>query len=298
MFTAEERREYIGGSDIAAVMGMNRWKTSLTLWLEKIGEIDLNDNSNNEAKELGRELEDFVAKKFSKKTGLKVRKRQEKYTHKKYPFLVAHVDRIIVGTDELLECKTCSSYKKDEWEGEEIPQEYILQVIWYLGITGRKRGHIAVLIGGQCFKTRVVEFDAELFEIMVNMAVEFWDCVQTKTMPAIAPEDNEVMSKIYPDINEEYIENQDLESQIEKLVSIKAEMSALDVEKKLLEAELKNIINTHAGILTDKYKVSWYKVTRPIVNTEQLKADNLYEKYTSSSTTRSLRVFDKKKKAA
>ena len=130
------------------------------------------------------------------------------------------------------------------------------------------------------------------------MAVEFWDCVQTKTMPAIAPEDNEVMSKIYPDINEEYIENQDLESQIEKLVSIKAEMSALDVEKKLLEAELKNIINTHAGILTDKYKVSWYKVTRPIVNTEQLKADNLYEKYTSSSTTRSLRVFDKKKKAA
>ena len=219
-------------------------------------------------------------------------------THKKYPFLVAHVDRIIVGTDELLECKTCSSYKKDEWGGEEIPQEYILQVIWYLGITGRKRGHIAVLIGGQSFKTRVVEFDAELFEIMVNMAVEFWDCVQTKTMPAIAPEDNEVMSKIYPDINEEYIENQDLESQIEKLVSIKAEMSALDVEKKLLEAELKNIINTHAGILTDKYKVSWYKVTRPIVNTEQLKADNLYEKYTSSSTTRSLRVFDKKKKAA
>lgn len=36
MFTAEERREYIGGSDIAAVMGMNRWKTSLTLWLEKL----------------------------------------------------------------------------------------------------------------------------------------------------------------------------------------------------------------------------------------------------------------------
>lgn len=67
MFTAEERREYIGGSDIAAVMGMNRWKTSLTLWLEKIGEIDLNDNSNNEAKELGRELEGFIAKSFLKR---------------------------------------------------------------------------------------------------------------------------------------------------------------------------------------------------------------------------------------
>ena len=69
MFTAEERRQYIGGSDIAAVMGMSRWKTPLTLWLEKTGEIESTTNSNNEAVELGRELEDFVAKKFTRVTG-------------------------------------------------------------------------------------------------------------------------------------------------------------------------------------------------------------------------------------
>lgn len=298
MFTEEERRKYIGGSDIAAVMGMSRWKTPLTLWLEKTGEIESSTKSDNEAVELGRELEDFVAKKFTRITGLKVRKRQEKYIHKKYPFLVAHVDRIIVGSDELLECKTCSSYKKDEWKDEDIPKEYILQVMWYLGITGRKKGHIAVLIGGQCFKKKVIKFDAELFNIMVEMAIKFWDCVQTKTMPALTPDDNEVMSKIYPSPENEYIENQDLESQIEKLVNIKAEISALDVERKLLEAELKNIIKTHAGILTEKYKVSWFKMARTIVNTEQLKADNIYEKYANTSVTRTLRVFDKKQNAA
>ena len=298
MFTAEERRQYIGGSDIAAVMGMSRWKTPLTLWLEKTGEIESTTNSNNEAVELGRELEDFVAKKFTRVTGLKVRKRQEKYTHKKYPFLVAHVDRIIVGSDELLECKTCSSYKKDEWKDEDIPKEYILQVIWYLGITGRKRGHIAVLIGGQCFKTKVIEFDAELFNIMVDMAVKFWNNVQNKIMPALTPDDNDTMAKIYPNPDKEYIENQDLESQVEKLAQIKAEISALDTERKLLEAELKNIINTHAGILTEKYKVSWFKIARTIVNTDQLKADNLYQKYSNTSVTRSLRIFDRNKKAA
>ena len=68
--------------------------------------------------------------------------------------------------------------------------------------------------------------------------------------------------------------------------------------EKLLEAELKNIINTHAGILTEKYKVSWLKMERTVVNTDQLKADNLYQKYSNTSVTRSLRIFDRKKKAA
>lgn len=293
MFTAEERRQYIGGSDIATIMGMNRWKTPLTLWLEKTGEIDNDIKSNNEAIELGTELEDFVAKKFSKQTGLKVRKRSEKYTHKKYPFLVAHVDRLISGSQELLECKTCSAYKQNEWIGDEIPKEYILQVIWYLGITGRKKGYIAVLIGGQSFKYKTIEFDEELFNLMVEMAVDFWNCVQTKTMPALTPEDNEIMTKIYPTPNDEYIENQELESQVEKLVNIKADLSALDVERKMLEAELKNIINTHAGILTNKYKVSWFRCVKQTVNTDKLKTDNLFDKYSNKLEYRTLRVAKK-----
>ena len=74
MFTAEERRKYIGGSDITSVMMMSRWKTPLTLWLEKTGEIEPDDLSDNEAVQLGVELEDFVAQKFAKEIGKKVRK--------------------------------------------------------------------------------------------------------------------------------------------------------------------------------------------------------------------------------
>ncbi|MBR1620263.1 YqaJ viral recombinase family protein [bacterium] len=295
---SEDRKNFIGGSDIAAVMGMSRWKTPLTLWLEKTGEVEPKDLSDNEAVQLGKELEEFVAQQFSKKTGLKVRKRKEKYTHKKYPFMVAHVDRLIVGSDELLECKTCGSFKKDEWKDDEIPTEYILQVVWYLGITGRKKGHIAVLIGGQSFKYKEINFDQELFNIMVDMAIRFWECVQTKTMPAITPDDNDIMAKVYPTPEQEFIQDQELESKIEKLVSIKADMTSLDNERKMLEAELKNIINTHAGILTDKYKLSWFKVSKSVVDTEKLRADKLYEKYSNISESRTLRVFANKKKAA
>lgn len=314
MFTVEERRKYIGGSDIAAVMGMNRWKTPLKLWLEKTGEAEPNDLSENEAVQLGTELEEFVAQKFAKITGKQVRRASKMYVHKKYQFLVAHVDRLIVGENELLECKTCGSHKKDEWEDEiqiievngekqeqiikKIPQEYILQCIWYMGIVGKKTCYIAVLIGGQKFKYRKIEFDEELFETMVETAVKFWNCVQTKTMPELTPDDNEIMVKLYPTVENEYIERQELERKIDRLQAVKEKIKKLEIRKDKYEAELKKIINTHAGILTEKYKVSWQTTSKPFVNTERLKADNLYEKYLDNSVSRRFQVYPKKQKAA
>lgn len=314
MFTAEERRQYIGGSDIAVVMGMSRWKTPLSLWLEKTGDAEPTDLSENESVQLGIELEEFVAQKFAKKLNKQVRKTSKMYIHKKYPFMAAHVDRLIVGEDELLECKTCASYKQSEWEEEtkiinkdgkeetvvieKIPQEYLLQCVWYMGITGKKTCYIAVLIGGQQFKYRKIEFDKELFDIMVEMAIRFWDCVQTHTLPSLTPSDNPIMADIYPTSEDEYIENQEFEEKIEQLQKIKTEIKALENEKDLYEAELKNIINTHAGIITEKYKVSWLNVSKTVPNTELLKADNLYEKYTKISNSRRLNINQNKQKAA
>ena len=111
MFTQKERMQYIGGSDIAAIMGQSRWKTPYRLWAEKTGKIEMPDLSNVESVEMGTRLEQFVADLFSEKTGKTVRKAPKSYSHPDYPYLVAHVDRLITGTDELLECKTCSAYK-------------------------------------------------------------------------------------------------------------------------------------------------------------------------------------------
>ena len=300
MFTVEERRKYIGGSDIAVVMGMSRWKTPLKLWLEKTGECEPVDLSKVEAVQLGSELEEFVAQKFSKETGKQVRKQSKMYVHKDYPFMAAHVDRLITGTDEILECKTCGSHKKDEWEGEDIPQEYVLQVIWYLGITGKKKAYIAVLIGGQSFKYKMIEFDKELFETMIDMAKDFWNCVQTKTPPALTPDDNALLSEIFAKPNEEIIENQDMEEKILKLQQVKDDISALETEQKMLEAEIKNVIGGHLGVLTQKFKVTWGKYEKTSVNTNLLKTDGLYDKYSQKTSYRKLNIseLDKKKKKA
>lgn len=258
MFTAEERQKYIGGSDIAAIMSLSRWKTPLKLWLEKTGQAEPDDLSKVEAVQLGTELEEFVAQKFSQATGKQVRKQPKMYVHKDYPYMAAHVDRLITGTDELLECKTCSAFKKDEWDADKIPQEYILQVMWYLGITGRTKGHIACLIGGQSFVYKEIDFDQQLFDVMVEKAKEFWNKVQNNEPPEIQANDGELIQMMFPKSSEEILmsTDEDLDEAIARLQELKQELKDGDTEKKLLEAKIYNNIKGNLGVQTMRYIVT------------------------------------------
>lgn len=292
----QNRNLYIGGSDIAAVLGKSRYKTPYRLWCEKTGQIEPTI-ANEEAVEMGNRLEQFVADLFSAKTNKNVRRAPKGYQHSDYPYMVAHVDRLITGSDELLECKTCSAYKLDEWQNS-IPQEYILQVIWYLGITGRKRGWIACLIGGQKFDYKVIDFDAELFDIMVNKAKEFWNMVQTNKAPLILPEDDETLGQVYPDHSEDLIDAQEFNERAAYLQELKMERDEINKEIKEIETELKAKIGENLGILTDKYKITWKKSVRTLFDKDnfQIEHNDLYEKYLMTSSYRTLRIFNIKEK--
>ena len=297
------RNEFLGGSDIAAVMGMSRWKTPLKLWAEKTGKLPLPDLSDVEAVELGTDLEEFVAKKFTQKTGKAVRRSPKYYQHPDYPYMVAHVDRLVTGTDELLECKTASFFKKDEWENDDIPQEYILQVMWYLGITGRKIGHIAVLIGGQSFKYKQIEFDSELFETMVEAAKEFWQHVKDDTPPAVMPDDDEtlkdlysehteVMIELYPENEETTQAVQTFEDKVAYLQEVKGHIKNLQDEQKEIETAIKDIIKDNLGIKTPKYVVSWKSQCKTNFDTKLFKElhSDLYEEFSSTTSYRVMRI--------
>lgn len=298
MFTQQERMSYIGGSDIAAIMSQSRWKTPYRLWAEKTGKIQMPDLSNVEAVEMGTRLEQFVADLFSEKTGKTVRKAPKTYTHPDYPYLVAHVDRLITGTDELLECKTCSAYKLEEWENK-IPKEYILQVIWYLGITGRKKGWIACLIGGQKFVYMAIDFDEELFNTMVEKAVKFWEMVQKQIPPLILPEDDEVLGEIYSEHTDDMMILQDLNDRVAYLQEIKMHIDEMTKEKKEIETELKTVIKDKAGFTTDKYKVTWKSQITRRIDTELLKTEEpgIAQKYMKESAYRVLRITKEKENA-
>lgn len=296
-FTQEERMQYIGGSDIAAVLSQSRWKTPYRLWAEKTGKIIVPDLSNVEAVEMGNRLEQFVADIFSDKTGKQVRRAPKMYRHPEYPFLVANIDRLIVGGDELLECKTCSAYKLEEWENK-IPREYVLQVIWYLGITGRKRGWIACLIGGQKFDYKPIDFDQELFDLMIEKALKFWDMVKNDVPPMILPEDDTTLAELYPTHTEDLIEIQEMNDRIAYLQEIKMHIDEMTKEKREIETELKTLIKDKAGVLTDRYKITWKVQTSNRIDSDRIKKEcpEIAEKYNKEISSRVLRINKRKEK--
>ena len=255
------RRDYIGGSDIAAVMGVSRWKTPLQLWAEKTGAVEPEDISQKEYVEMGHELEETVARLFTKRTGKKVRRAPKNYTSKDYEFMRCQVDRLVEGTDELLEAKTASLWKEKEWEGEEIPIEYILQVQWQLMITGRAVAHIAVLIGGQKFVYKQLAADFELFDKMEQAAIIFWNMVKENIAPVAQAEDNTFIVNLFPNAGNNIREaSQDVTEAIAQIQLTKAEIITLEKVKKELEAKLKAIIGDAQGIRTPEYTAKWINV--------------------------------------
>lgn len=142
----DARRAGIGGSDVGAIMGFNQYKSAYQVFLEKTGQY--HEEVDNEAVYFGNALEDFVAQEFAKRTGKKVRRLNKMLVYPEHDFMLANLDRVVVGERAVLECKTASEYVKEAWEGEEIPASYLCQVHHYLAVTGFEKAYIAVLVGG------------------------------------------------------------------------------------------------------------------------------------------------------
>lgn len=297
-----DRSKFVGGSDVAAIMGMSRWETPLSVWAKKTGQIP-QDIEINEAIELGIELEDFVAKKFERKSGKKVRVDNRDFTHAEYPYMKAHIDRWVVG-GEILECKTASAYKVKEWDGEEIPDEYLLQVNWYLGIVGHKKGYIAVLIGGQRFQFKEIDFCDLLYEKQVQAVKNFWEnYVLTNTPPVAIANDKDTLVEIFPSSRPNVLEtitDPDMELAFNQLAidRLEGNCQIKEIAKEVDDSDnkIRQLIGDNEGLETGQFKATWKSQSRTSVDTKKLKEDGLYEKYAKTTETRVLRVIEKKGK--
>ena len=104
------RKTGIGGSDAGTVCGLNPYSSPMKLFCDKTSE-DIQE-LDNEAVRQGHDLEEYVARRFMEATGLKVRRSNYMYRSVEYPFMIADVDRLVIGEDAGLECKTASAYNE------------------------------------------------------------------------------------------------------------------------------------------------------------------------------------------
>ena len=181
----ELRASTIGGSDAAAILGMNPWKSPYALFLEKTNKIVPEDISGKEAVRLGTDLEDYVAKRFTEATGKKVRRENYTIFREDMPYAHANYDRLVIGEKAGLECKTTNALQLSKFKNGEFPANYYCQCVHYLMVSGLDRWYLAVLVLGIDFKVFCIERDEDEIEALRRAEEDFWYHVQTDIPPEL-----------------------------------------------------------------------------------------------------------------
>lgn len=185
------RRTGVGGSDIAAVLGMSKYTSPTEVYLDKTGVL-VDDHRSPELEEAafwGHQHEPTVARVFSERTGLRVVEGPGMLAHAERRWMLANVDRFVLEPGEdapasLLEIKTRSAFQLDEWLLG-VPDGPALQTHWYLAVTGYQHAHVAALLGGNRLLIHRVERDEGLIEHLVEIVGRFWQGVLDGTPPPV-----------------------------------------------------------------------------------------------------------------
>ena len=294
----KERQKGIGGSDVAVALGVSRWKSPLRLYLEKIGEIE--HQPDNEFMYWGRKLEKLVIEHFMEVTGKTVEKIDKILVHPEHDFMIANIDGYIPEEDAVVEVKTASSYKLDEWSGDNVPVEYVLQGQHYLAVTGCSKVYYPVLVGGNTFFIKEMTRDEELINMIIDAESKFWhEHIEKRIPPEMtgAVDAKELLDKLYPTSKEgTKIELPQLEDVVNQLAVTQAKIKELEQLADELQAKIKEEMGEAEIAEVGNFIITWKSVTTERLDTTRLKKElpDVYKQFTVSNTTRRFSLKQKK----
>lgn len=276
-----ERKKSLGGSDMGAVLGLNPWRSPYAVWAEKTGR--LTEDRETEAMRIGRDLEPYVAQRFSEASGMTVRRLNAILRNPAFPHIHANIDREISGISAGLECKTASALNEKAFGDGVFPANYYAQCVTYLAVTEYKRWYLAVLVMGREFKVYQMTREPtdvcpdwcenstyvsdEEISALKDAAEQFWELVETDTPPAVdgAESTTETLQSLYAEPEQGRTVDLSMPS-IESAVNNYLRLKAEEKERKRLLDEQANIIKEYMkeaerGVC--RYgNVSWLSQTR------------------------------------
>jgi putative phage-type endonuclease len=293
------RRTGVGGSDVGSIVGVNRWKSSYQVWLEKTGRLPDEDLSDRDAVHFGNVLEGAVADRFAYRTGFDVWNPKAMFRDRARPWRLATPDRLMLDVDRVLgvlEVKTAGHYAGDDWADGKVPETYELQGAHYAGLLGLPYCYFAVLIGGQRLEWRRVDVDADYAADVADVVDRFWhDHVLTDDPP---PPDGsaactDVLNRLWDP--EESTVNLGREALIwaREYLDAGRERNVVEARKVLAANRLRTLLAEHTVGLVDGAKVAtWRPVETRRFDSKAFAVDHpdLFEKYRTTSTSRTLRV--------
>ena len=290
----ELRRTGIGGSDAGAVCGMNPYSSPMKVFRDKTSEVV--EEQDSEAIRIGHDLEDYVAQRFTEATGLKVRKSNFMYRSVENPFMIADIDRLIVGEDAGLECKTVSAYNADKWKDGEIPLHYVMQCYHYMAVTGKRTWYIAAVILGREFTYRKLEWDDSVIFGLIAAEKAFWE---NHVMKRSIPEPDG--SKVCDAVLDKYfhtsrkgsiVELTGFDEKLDRREEIMSQIAELQNEQSRIEQEIKLYMKDNETAESSRYRVSWSSVESTRLDTKRIKEEkpDIYHSYAKVSSSRRFQI--------
>ena len=288
------RKTGIGGSDAGSICGVNPFGSPIKVFYDKTsGKVEELDN---EAVRQGHDLEDYVAQRFMEASGLKVRRSNFMYRSVEHPFMIADVDRLVIGEDAGLECKTASAYNADKWKDGEIPLHYIMQCYHYMAVTGKRTWYIAAVILGREFTYRKLVWDDNLITQLVSMEKNFWENhVAAGVLPS--PDGSDICSEV---LNEYFhsarkgstIRLDGFDEKLKRRAEIMEQIGRLQQEQNSIEQEVKLYMQDNEYAASDNYKVSWSNVESTRLDSKRIREEqpDIYKTYAKQSVSRRFQI--------
>lgn len=238
----ELRKTGIGGSDAAAIANLNKYKTPMRVYQEKLGLVE--PVEENDAMALGNALEPVIRDMYAARMGVSVIKPESIIRHPKFAFVLGSFDGL-VGTDWGFEAKATSGYPKGEWGesgSDHVPPAYYLQCQHYMLVTGLQRWDLAALIGSTKFNIYHILRNDQVITDLLKLETNFWNNhVLAQVPPEIDGSDaaTEYLRSRFPVSDGYTIEADRLMIQaMEKWYAIDAKIDELEQEKQLVQNQI------------------------------------------------------------
>ena len=272
------RRTGIGGSDAGAIMGVSPYKGAFSVWADKQGKLP--PLEDNEAMRQGRDLEDYVARRFAEASGLRVRHEYSMLRSVEHMCMLADIDRRIIGERAGLECKTSKDITLSRYRNGEFPMEYYCQCLHYLAVTGWDCWYLAVLVYGTdllIFKICRDEVMDDI-EALIKAEEAFWDNYMLIPNNPPAPDALDstaaALGSVYPHENGTTVcADQDADQALTDLAALKAQKRALDRQITERENQIKAAMGEAEVLAGTSVSATWRSSERTTISkTKLLKA--------------------------
>lgn len=247
----ELRRTGIGSSEIAAVCGLDPWKSAHAIFGEKRRLFERGEPSL--VMRIGNLAEELVAQLYAEETGSEL-DRSDTRRHPEQDWILATPDRLVRGKRRVVEVKWVGWRSAERWGQDEdaVPPYVRAQVEWQMGVLGYEEAHVAALLGGEDFRIYQIKRCVPLWERLAEIGARFWhDNVLAGAQPAIDGSEGarDVLEAMFREHRPPLaVAPPEADPWVEQLLTAKKTIATAEDEKATAENQLRALIGEADGI--------------------------------------------------